>query len=537
MLQNLAESKAAIIAALTAKGVTVPSGAKFEDLAGVIDRSDGWLADPVPIDGVCEIGRVQRFDDASGSSYLIRRITRMGKTTTYFGAFSADGTWIDQSGVKITLKECMNESSGVTTYIINTGGSSDAADIMKQLAVLRGMKIAKVTVNADTPFDNYFIRFPKCYVKTERKNVDFTTLADDGTVSITVSTDCIIKWFCDTQADVDYHLHPLFIRYERGEDGTITETPLDYGFVPRYPANAVNVKLNGTTIDVASTQPDRSVEVGLPRNTWLGRMRALNQFPITVHVDGEVDVDYAADDERRWSEACWLKEISFIQWMAYLFFGIDCQNYLRGICDESRGCTKNGETDSLIRMGVWNGASDIDGNVPIVFLGIEDALWSSTGWDTADVTHFNERIIDEDTSTETTESYWLYALDRLDYVPDSEDAATMLANGYKRTPFQANGNDRMGWSDDNAIRDAYIPTTDNEAGTNLNNIRISGVDTHFTGALPAAGTAGTIAFKVSIGHYRNGESTQGAFYTVASNRVNVYKGDCWRGRVSLEICP
>ena len=41
MLQNLAESKAAIIAALTAKGVTVPSGAKFEDIAALVEQVEG----------------------------------------------------------------------------------------------------------------------------------------------------------------------------------------------------------------------------------------------------------------------------------------------------------------------------------------------------------------------------------------------------------------------------------------------------------------------------------------------------------------
>lgn len=537
MITDLANSRAAIIDALKAKGATVPDGAKYDDIAGIVERSDGWLADPVPIDGVCEIGRVQRFDDATGESYLIRRITRMGKTTTYFGAFSADGTWIDQSGVKITLYACENATSETYSIVINTGGSPSAVDLMEQLECLRGIKLAKVTVNADTPFDNYFIRFPKCYVKTERTNVDFTTLADDGTVSTTVSTDCIIKWFCDTQADVDYHLHPLFIRYERGEDGTITETPLDYGFVPRYPAQAVNAALGGTEYYVARTQPDGSNEVGLSRGTWLDRMRALNNFPITVHVDGEADVDYAADDDRRWSEVGWLKEISFVQWMAYLFFGIDCQRFLHGIYSLSRAQTSNGETDFLIEKGIWNGSSEINGDVPIVFLGIEDALWSSTGWQTADVTNYNERIIDKETSTETTESYWLYALDRLDYTPESEDTATMLDNGYKRVPFLVNGNDRMGWSDDNVIRDAYIPTTDADDGTNRNNIRISGVDQYITIGFPEEGTAGIIASGVTLGVTRDHGLKLGAFSVRCNNKVSANYGGAWRGRVSLEICP
>ncbi|MGN0887231.1 MAG: hypothetical protein ACI4RT_09615 [Candidatus Spyradenecus sp.] len=41
MLADLAASKAAIVAALTAKGVTVPSGAKFEDLAALVAQVEG----------------------------------------------------------------------------------------------------------------------------------------------------------------------------------------------------------------------------------------------------------------------------------------------------------------------------------------------------------------------------------------------------------------------------------------------------------------------------------------------------------------
>ena len=495
------------------------------------------LTTAVISDDVVEIGRVQRFSDASGASFLIRRVTSGGKRTTYFGAFAADGTWVDQSGVKITLQECLDADSEVTTQVINQGGSPDAVDLMEQLNVLKGIKIARVTVNATTPFDNYFVRFPKCYVKTERVTMDFTTLADDGTVATTAPTDCIVKWVCDTQADVDYHLHPLFVRYTRGEDGVITETPLDYGFVPRYPAQAVSATLNGTTVAVARTQPDGSRGVGLSRNTWLGRMRALNQFPITVHVDGEVDVDYAADDDRRWSEVGWLKEISFIQWMAYLFFGVNCQNYLHGIYSTARAATSNGETDFLIAKGILNGASDIDGVVPIVFLGIEDALWSSTGWDTADVSHYNERIIDAETAAEHTESYWLYALDRLDYTPESADTATMLSNGYKRVPFLVNGNDRMGYCHDIALRDAYIPTTDADDGTNRNNIRISGVDEHWNGGAPGAGTAGTNSFKVASGGHRDFGLSLGSFFVNASGALAAVHGDNWRGRASLELGP
>ena len=495
------------------------------------------LTTAVISDDVVEIGRVQRYTDGSGASFLIRRVTSGGTRTTYFGAFAADGTWVDQSGVKITLQECANADSEVTTQVINQGGSPDAVDLMEQLNVLKNIKIARVTVNADTPFDNYFVRFPKCYVKTERVDIDFTTLADDGTIASTTPTDCIVKWVCDTQADVDYHLHPLFVRYVRNEDDTITETPLEYGFVPRYPAQAVNAALSGTTIAVARTQPDGSREVGLSRNTWLGRMRALNQFPITVHVDGEVDTEYAADDNRRWSEVGWLKEISFVQWMAYLFFGINCQNYLHGIYSTARASTSNGETDFLIAKGILNGASDIDGVVPIVFLGIEDALWSSTGWDTADVSHYNERIIDAETAAERIESYWLYALDRLDYTPESADTATMLSNGYKRVPFLVNGNTRMGYSSDIALRDAYIPTTDADTGTNRNNINIAGVDAHWNGGAPGAGTAGVNSFKVALGTDRSVGGSLGSFYVYAYNALASVDGISWRGRASLELGP
>ena len=90
MLQNLAESKTAIIAALTAKGVTVPSGAKFEDIAALVEQVEGggssevtdisaylpaWEADRHTMTEVVVPGGVTKIGDYS--FYMCNKLTSL----------------------------------------------------------------------------------------------------------------------------------------------------------------------------------------------------------------------------------------------------------------------------------------------------------------------------------------------------------------------------------------------------------------------------------------------------------------------------
>ena len=182
-----------------------------------------------------------------------------------------------------------------------------------------------------------------------------------------------------------------------------------------------------------------------------------------------------------------LAEDSFIGMMAYLFFGANVQASLKGLCSNAVSSTTNGTTDYILSKGVWNGSKDHTSSTDsIIFLGIEDANWSSTGCILPDITAISSRIITTDSegvkTSNVTDSYFIYALDRLDYRPgdsnanynittkDPDTGDTILSplwfidHGYKKVGFtKATGSAylrRIGLDDSPLIRDAFIFTTD-----------------------------------------------------------------------------
>ena len=184
-----------------------------------------------------------------------------------------------------------------------------------------------------------------------------------------------------------------------------------------------------------------------------------------------------------------------------------------------------------------------------------------------DITAISARIIETDASAEiltnTTESYFIYALDRLDYLPGDSNAnynittkdpdtqqqitspAWFLGHGYRRADFPKNTGSaamrRIGRDDSQLIRDALIFTT----RTADENINMAGCDYSWNvtypsapGTLPASATVELYNWlMVARGANRGNGSSLGIASLAAANALSYSPGSYWRSRPSLQLSP
>ena len=522
--------------------------------------------------GTITVGSASYADD--GRSFIGVRITDTNGTRWRTGgfAFNSNSEWLDHSLVKVPIYSVADANSTPVETLISDGGSAEnAVDIMQTLACLKNIRMADVTLTSGSTeiTGNKFVVFDRVWFKTCRMNVPFDIHDAQGNITGTVNVDCICKCFCDVQADANYHLSPIHIQYRRNQDNSITEVPLELGFVSRYYSNVQNVTINGTSTPVMTAKSDNSKEVGATREGFLLRGRNMNKMAATIQIEGEQSArTLAANADDRAFSMAGLAEDSFIGNMAYLFFGANVQASLPGICTNAVSSTTNGATDYILAKGVWNGAKDVSATTnSIVFLGIEDANWSSTGCMLPDITAISERIIVTDSegtiTSNTTDSYYIYALDRLDFFPGasnanynitSTDPATgnlitspqwFLDHGYRKASFaKPTGSStfrRIGYENAQLIRDAIIFTTD----TANENINMAGCDyawnvTYPTApASPVAGTTTPLYNWLMVARGNNrvhgsflGIASLGAAYALSSST-----GYNWRSRPSLQLSP
>lgn len=539
-------------------------------------------------DEVFEIARIQPYSSTSsgnitigtatyaddGRSFIGVRITDGNGTRWRTGGYAFNSTtqWIDESLIKVPVYDVAEAGATPVERLISDGGDAEnALDIMQSLNCLKNIRMADVTMTSDTTSitGNKFVVFDRVWVKTTRENVPMHTFDAAGNVTGTVYVDCICKWFCDTQADADYHLSPIHVQYRRNSDNSFTEVPMELGFIARYYANTQNVTIDGVATAMMTTRSDGSREVTAARQPWCDRARNNNKMAVSIAIDGESEPrTFAANADARLFAMSGLAEDSFIGMFGYLFFGANVQASMPGIMTNAVSSTSNGATDYILAAGVWNGAKDTTSQQnSIVFLGIEDANWSSTGCLLADITAISARIIETDENgaavTNTTESYFIYALDRLDYLPGtsnanynitSTDPATgqqittpewFLGHGYRRAAFPKNTGSgymrRIGRDDSQLIRDALIFTTQ----TSDENINMAACDYSWNvgypsapATLPASATVELYSWlMVARGYYRHYGSYLGIACLNAYNALLSSNGTYWRSRPSLQLSP
>lgn len=518
-----------------------------------------------------EIVRIQPYNSTaagSGASYLGTRITNANGSKLHIG---------ENSLTSVTVYNVPKDADGhaltpIPRQIVS--GGEGAVDIMERLKCLKNIRQANVTFTGDNAsIDSVFMRYEQVWVKTTLEVID-------GVLSV-------CKWFCDVQADPEYHLHPLFIRYERQDDGSIKETPTKYGYIARYPLQNYKLRLNGQNQTIAVSRPDGSNEIGGSRAQFLSTCRNNNLAKITISVHGEADVVIQPNEDGRTASMIDLREVSFLQLMSYLFFGVNSQSGMRGVSIGTTAAKEqqaNGTTDYVHNEGILNGGEDTESNEKnITFLGIEGGCWSAPGIMYPNFTSVTERVTSTDANgavASTTNNHYLVALDRLDYNPASGDEENLLESGYRRVSFNISGKNRMGYDDSQMMRDAFLPCAD----ATQPNIHIASVDEHWQGGVPAAiatySASATYAvnslaiyngklykcvtavtsgeafdeekwalqvnetikvqsyYMVALGDSRGNGSSLGSFTLSAGNALSFSNGSNWRSRLSLqEVSP
>lgn len=448
-----------------------------------------------------------------GNSYIGMRVTTASGSTLHYGHFDNAGQWVDTSLTKVAIYDFPD--SVKTERVISQGGADgEVLDIADILDCIGQAKIVDVKYSNDggTTFIKSgnndiiekYVRYPQLWVKTEFTTLDMPEADSNGNWTPGENVvPVIIKWYANTQVDASYHLHPLFCRYVRAADRLNGEwsfetTELPYGYISRYP---LGMSLNTTvgtatqTVSFATSGVGREWAPG-NKNIALSQMRIRNGLTAVILAadENEENVVVAANSDERATSVASMSEISFIQWLAYLFFGVNVQgaaniadtgqNIFPGICTSAVSATTNGATDDLVAAGIMSGAVDTRSCTnSIVFLGVEDGIWSSTGWDDMGATFVCRRTyVTDATGTITTNGAitrsWLVAIDRTDYNPGSADPnteltdtdsasfeGTLLAGGYRVLDFPALHGGwvsayRMGIDDLVAVQDGYYPTSD-----------------------------------------------------------------------------
>ena len=490
---------------------------------------------------VVEIARVQPYTSTandSGDSRILRRVTTANGTTTYYGHKDYNGNFVREAGVKIVRWTVPEDAASIADCTPqNIYGDDGDADIFTLLKVLGEEKIVDVTYTGDSAeVVNKFVRFPQVFVKTTFEQIPIPVYDANNELVRTDYQPSVVRWFCDVQADPDYHLHAAFVRSERNGD-TFTERECPYCYISRYPLNNVTLRCNGADRAMAKSQADGSNEVGNTRAGFLDRCKNVNYAAITVSdpSTSETLLTIPAGSDPRAMGMADLQMISLVEDLAYLLFGVDSQSGLRGVSSGSaQAQQKNGVTDYIAALGVkLGGKAPTSAEYNFNFLDIEGGTWSAPGCMFANLTSIMERVTMTDASgvpTSTTRNRYIVAQDRLDYNPGSGDVESLTAAGYRYVSFNVSGKRRIGLDDTMVMRDAKLFCADQTT----KNINYAGVDEHWQGGAPAAiaNYSATATYAVNAYAIYDGKLYQ---CTTAVSTAEAFDSDKWELQTNKTI--
>ena len=507
---------------------------------------------------VVEVCRVQPWSDnpasdadpyrKAGVSFLGTRITTNGATTFHLGHYAQDGhTWIDESLTKVVTWKCPDAESEPEEVIVGGDDGVDRTnwvDLEDRLVALHGAKDVSVVcrgATADHPAMP-FVRFPKCY--TKREKVILNLPIDNGTGNLVENlVPCLVTWFCDVAADAAYRPMDAYLQPVRQSDDSIAEIEKDFCYISAYPVSNVQnlavVQENGTTVTMScariKTGEGREYVPG-NRGISLERVKPLNWTTITISADGEEDVVLQPDYDNRTIFPMGSRHIGFLQQLGYLHFGVNVQgaasatnpgnNIFPGICTTAVAATTNGATDYIRALGKRTGAADPKSITnPILFCGIEDGLWSSTGCYNENITFVLRRTITTDADgtvlSNATSAQFLYCEDAADLKPVADTAAVnntgtipeitteeadsfegqlKLLHHYKAMPSTVNATSslyRAQDADEPGLRDLCYPTVDPTEA----NINMGACDIFWKGSYPNYITAFSASTTYASGRY------------------------------------
>lgn len=469
-------------------------------------------------------GRAQLFSGQESdalTSFPITMTINDGVTTYAFGHYDSSNQFVSTCGVKIQLGywDETDQVAGVRTV---GGDTSESAVTLEQyLAAFGNIRLTTLEVGTGDPVNDIFVELPKAYTKREVLQLQVETWDALGAVASTATNTYIVHWLADEAYDATWHLHTAFQRDIFNEQTGEYETPIDLDkiFIQRYASNSSGY-----------SQPDGSTEVAGSQNAWWTIYRAKNSLQVKyTDAAGAVHTFDGSADDRRF-EGTGYKQISYIQLCAYLWLGANVQSVLQGICTTSVSSTYNGDSDILVQhCGLFAGFCTTSGttknynpnNRTIVFMGFEDALWSSTGWIAGDVT---AGYVCDDNLNGSVELY--YCRDPKKVAPSTGNKTTLLGAGYMLIPanYLGGSNRRQIGMSGISAQDLFFPTND----ATQQNITVAATDAIWQ-TTPNT-TPGIKYQMVALGTGRYIGSSLGAFALNAVNGLGTSLGNIWRSR-------
>lgn len=476
-------------------------------------------------------GRAQLFTGESNdalTSYPIVMTITDGVPSYAFGHFDSAGKFVSTCGVKVQLGywDEVLETAGVRT--VDGDVSENAVPLENFLNAFGGIRLTTLKVGTGTPVDDVYVELPKAYTKREVIPLSVDTLNSSGAVASTATNNYVIHWLADEGYDATWHVHTAFQRDVFNTTTGEYDTPIDLDkiLIQRYASAASGY-----------SQSDGSIEVAGSQATWWNTYKNKNSLPVKYTDVAGVEHTFAANADERRFHGTGYKQISYIQLCAYLWLGVNVQGTLQGICTNSSGRTStyNGDSDVLIQnCGLFAGFCTTSGstknynpnNRTIVFMGFEDALWSSTGWIAGDV--IAGYVTDENLNS-FVELY--YCRDPKKVTPGTGNKTTLLANGYTIIPANYLGgvNRRQIAMDGVSVRDLFFPVND------ASNENLTVATTDAIWQTTAQATQGIKYQMVALGSNRGIGGSLGAFTLYANSGLGASVGSGWRSRSTCEL--
>ena len=470
-------------------------------------------------------GRAQIFTGGANdalTSFPIVQTIEDGVATYAFGHYNASNQWVSTCGVKVDLGY-WDETDMVAGVRTVDGDTSEGAVSLKNfLKAFSDIRVTTLKLGEGDGANDIYVELPAAYTKREKKTLTVETWDGGGAVASTQELTYIIHWIADEAYDSTWHLHTAFQRDVFNPTSGEYETPIDLDkiLIQRY-ASASD----------GYSRPDGSIEAAGSQATWWTLYRAKNALKCTYTDKEGNTTEFAANGDERRFEGTGYKQISYIQLCAYLWLGANVQSKLQGICTATnRTSTYNGDSDVLLQnCGLFAGFCTTSGATKnynpndrtIVFMGFEDALWSSTGWIAGDVT---AGYVTDENLQAIVELY--YCRDPKYVMPSVGNKTTLLANGYTVIPanYLGGSNKRQIAETGMSVRDLFFPTND----ATEENITVAATDNIWQTTAP---TTASIKYQmVALGNYRNYGSYLGAFSLGAFNGLGNSAGAHWRSR-------
>lgn len=503
-----------------------------------------------------EIGRVQRLDQTTSSSYLIARRYQNGVfVEEKFGWYMNESVdeptfpsnWKNDTGIYTFIPE-MDETTG-----LQTNANPKPTALYWERDIFPFNEARKVKMTSAVPIgagktaqsEFYFTEVPIYYIKNEIRTLKFDKKNAAGDVLSSEDAECRIWWLSKVQLP-GYELpswEKKWIYVDKGE----IEGQHNYvkTFVPKtanYYACYKNVDKTSDAGTLIQSYPHAAIVSGNSRGSMCDNAKRLNNYEVTITGSGVYrdGTTFSPDPtNRRFNGNTWL-EFQAFRYLQYIQFGTDIQATLLGITASNGGaiakCWQNscevvyeankGAPVSTFSVGKANASN------PISWLYIVNPH-GSEGDQMADATTFAERI---DAGTQTT---MLVTLDRALMKPHATDKKTMLNEGYDQldyywTAVGKTGTHLRGLDARPDFWAFQFPATnDSTAAVELG--ATGQVDSQWLSGHPAAGTLGAVARLCSLSYYGSCGRSLGPWSVASSYEPSDAYATYWGARVSMVL--